>query len=310
LEPQVRALAARPQPVTADPKALADLATRLADIEGRLGKAETAAAAPRAAPADRALADRLAALEAAVRPLADLAGKLDGATTIAREAKGRADAAFELAQKNAAPAAPTGEIEALTARLATLEAAMKANEARIATTAGADKAGRLAFVAAALRVTVERGDPFAQELAAARPLVPDAKTLAPLEPFAATGVPRAAVLARELSGLTGAMLATVGTPPREGGFIDRLQQGAERLVRIRPISEAPGDDPATVIGRADVKAAQGDISGARAEILGLPAAVRAPAQGWIERSQAREAALAAARDLADSSVAALAKAGL
>jgi hypothetical protein len=119
------------------------------------------------------------------------------------------------------------------------------------------------------------------------------------------------VLARELSGLTGAMLSLAGTPPREGGgFIDRLQQGAERLVRIRPIGEAPGDDPATVIGRADLKATHGDISGARAEILSLPAAVRAPAQGWIERSQAREAALSVARDLAEGSVAALAKAGL
>ena len=80
-------------------------------------------------------------------------------------------------------------------------------------------------------------------------------------------------------------------------------------MRIRPINEAPGDDPATVIGRADVKAAHGDLAGAVAELGSLPAAVRAPAQSFIARAQAREAALAAARKLADDAVGALAKAG-
>jgi hypothetical protein len=104
------------------------------------------------------------------------------------------------------------------------------------------------------------------------------------------------------------MLAAAGGPPREG-FIDRLQANAERLVRIRPINEAPGDDPATVIGRADVKATHGDLAGAVAELGSLPAAVRVPADGFIARAKAREAALAAARKLADDAVGALAKAG-
>ena len=137
----------------------------------------------------------------------------------------------------------------------------KVAQDRIAATAGADRAGRLAFVAVSLRAAVERGEPFAtgaRGRAAAGRRPEDARAL---EPFAATGVPRAAALARELSQLTGAMLNAAGAPPREGGFIDRLQQNAERLVRIRPINEAPGDDAATVISRADVKATHGDIAG-------------------------------------------------
>jgi hypothetical protein len=321
LEKRVADLTTRPQPVAADPRAVADLGgrvaaaeqamSRLADLDSRLGKAEQAAAAPRAAQTDQALTTRVAALEAAMRPLAELGPRVDGASTIARDAKSRADAAFEVAQKNAAaPAAQAAdhkEIEALVARVAALEQALKASEARVAATAGADKAGRLAFVAVALRATVERGDPFAQELAAVRPLT-DAKALGPLEPFAASGLPRAAALARELSSLTTPMLAAAGGPPREG-FIDRLQAKAARLVRIRPINEAPGDDPATDIARAEVKAALGDLAGAVAELAALPAAVRAPAQGFIARAQAREAALAAARKLADDAVGALAKAG-
>jgi hypothetical protein len=93
-------------------------------------------------------------------------------------------------------------------------------------------------------------------------------------------VPRAAALARELSQLSGPMLNAAGTTPRDGGFIDRLQQNAERLVRIRPINEAPGDDPATVIARAEAKAAHGDLSGAVAELkLSQPRCARLRRRG-------------------------------
>jgi hypothetical protein len=281
---------------------------RLGEIESRLARAEQAGAAPRPQ-GDPGLADRVAALEAALRPLADVGTRLDAVNAAARDAKSRADAAFEAAQKvpPAAPAVASEELQALAARVAALEQAAKAAQERIAATAGADRAGRLAFVAVALRGAVERGDPFARELAAVRPLVADAKALAPLEPFAANGVPRAAALARELSGLTGAMLSAAGSAPREGGFIDRLQQNAERLVRIRPINESPGDDAVTVISRADVKATHGDLAAALAEVASLPPAVRAPAQGWSARVEARSAALAAARDLAEGAVGALAK---
>ena len=157
----------------------------------------------------------------------------------------------------------------------------------------------------ALRSAVERGERFAQELAAVKPLVPDPVALAPLEPFAATGVPRASTLARELSQLGNAMLSAAGNAPRDGGILDRLQQNAERLVRIRPINEAPGDDPATIVARAEAKASQDDIPGALKELSQLPDPVRAPAQAWIKRAEAQAAALAAARGVAESAVGAL-----
>lgn len=325
VESQVRDLAARPQPPAVDPRALADLTARvgaaeqamarLADLDARVTKAEAAAAAPRPAQADPALTGRVAALDAAMRPLAELGSRVEAASAAARDAKARADAAFEAAQKNSAvapaQAADHKEIESLVARVAALEQAAKGTEekiARAAVSAGADRAGRLAFVAVALRSAVERGEAFAQELAAVKPLVPDAAATAPLEAFAAIGVPRTAALARELSQLTGPMLNAAGVAPRDGGIMDRLAQNAERLVRIRPINEAPGDDPATVVARADAKATHGDLSGALAELGALPAPVRAPAQPWMKKAEAQIAALAAARALADNAVAALAKA--
>jgi hypothetical protein len=301
LELQVRDLANRPQPPAADPRPLTDLAARVAaaeqalgrisDLDARLGKAEAAAAAPRAAQPDQALAARVTAAE-----------------TAAREARSRADAAFEAAQKASAPAASPADLQALAARVSALEQAAKAMQEKVAVTAGADRAGRLAFVAVALRGAVERGEPFAPELGAAKPLVPDAAALGALEPFAASGVPRTAALARELSQLAGPMLSAAGTAPREGGIFDRLQQNAERLVRIRPISETPGDDAATVVARADAKASHGDLPGAIAELGALPPAVRAPAEPWMKKAQAQIAALAAARKLADDAIGTLAKA--
>jgi hypothetical protein len=163
-------------------------------------------------------------------------------------------------------------------------------------------------VAAALRSAAERGEPFVPELTAAKSLAPDASVLMPLEPFASSGVPRSATLARELSQLSSPILSAAGTAPREGGIFDRLAQNAERLVRIRPINEAPGDDAATVMARAEAKASHNDIAGAVSELAQLPEAARAPAQGWIKKAEAQVAALAAARKLADNATGVLGKA--
>jgi hypothetical protein len=307
LEPQVRDLAGRPQPAGLDQRALTELAARLgaaeqavgrlAGVEAGLTKLETAVAAPRPAATDQALAARIAALETTLRPLADLGPRVD---------------ALAAAQKNAptaAPAANQGELAALAARVAALEQAGKIIAQRVARPAagGADQPGRIAFVAVALRAAAERGDPFAQELSAAKVLAPDAAMLAPLEPYAATGVPRPVTLARELSQIATPMLNAMG-PPREGGIIDRLQQNAERLVRIRPISEGAGDEPTTIVARAEVKATHGNIAGALSELARLPEAARAPAQGWIRKAEMQVAALAAARRFAETAVNALAKA--
>ena len=301
------ALTARLQKAEQTVDGLAALDSRVAKIEQNAGASAALDAritklekAPppqtAAAPNDQALTDRIVVLEAALR-----------------DAKGRADAAFEAAQKNVAPGAAVTadqrDIDALTTRLAALEQATRGADDRIARAAstGADKAGRLAFVALVLRTAVERGDPFTTELAAVKPLAADPAQLAALEPFAASGVPRGTALARELSQLAGPMLNAAGAPTRESGLFDRLQQGAEKLVRIRPINETPGDDPATVISRAEVKAANGDLAGALADLSRLPDAVRAPARDWMKKAEAQAAALAAARRLADTAAGGLAK---
>ena len=119
--------------------------------------------------------------------------------------------------------------------------------------------------------------------------------------------PRAA-LARELAALAPALYQAAGAPPREGGFLDKLQASAEKLVRVRPLEEIAGTDPAAVVSRASrPRPRSADLAGALAELAQLPAAARAPAEPWIKQAQARAAALEASRRFAADALAALGK---
>jgi hypothetical protein len=168
-----------------------------------------------------------------------------------------------------------------------------------------DGPARTAIVAATLALAVERGRGFAAELAAARAQASDPSELAPLEPFAAAGVPRAAILARELSELEPALVQAARAAPPEGSLIDRLEAHAEKLVRIRPIGEASGDEPTAIVARVELRATHNDLTGALAELGKLPPNIRAPAEEWIKKAEARAAALEASRRFAAAALAAL-----
>jgi hypothetical protein len=315
LEQRIRDVAARPTPAGGDPRALDDVAARLA-------KLEAAPAAPRPGATDPALANRIAGIEGQVKALGEsvsvLGRRTDEAITASRDARQRAEAnAAALADPKAsqpgAPAIERGELESLANRVAAVERSEKAVASELAkrpTDAG-DRSLRLVVAASALKTAVERGDPFAAELAAVKaasdPKVSDAKSLAALEPLATSGVPAAGTLARELSALAPSLLQASGAPPRDGGFLERLQAGAESLVRIRPIDEIAGNDPAAIVARIEVKASQADISGALAELAKLPPAVRAPADAWSKKAELRMAALEASRRISVDALAGLAK---
>lgn len=304
IEAQLREIATRPVSPSVDPRAIEDLALRLARLE-------SAVAAPRAPVTDPAITARLAASENAARSLADqvaaLTQRADALTIALREAAQRADTAATAArdagqradEASAAAREARSRAEAATAALVDAQ-----NTARV-TTAGTDRVLGLAVAGAALRSAVERGDPFVTELAAAKQLAADPVRLAALEPFAAAGLPSNAALASELAALIPQMLRAAGSARRDGGFLDRLQANAERLVRIRPVDDPPGDDPTAVLARVEARAAHSDIPGALTELQRLPAAVRAPAQAWIAKAEARAKAADASRRFAADAVAGL-----
>jgi hypothetical protein len=325
LELQVRDLAARAPAAATDSKALGDLGARLSgleqkltqlgdisararkldDLDARLGKLESGMAAP---------LEHLTAIDARLKALDEsIAGfrqRVEASDASAREAHAEAVSAAAAAGKATAQAgqrtAERGDLDALAARVDQVERAAKAARERpVEVNAGNDRAARFAIIAAALRDAVDQGTPYTAELAAAKPLVADAATLAPLEPFAASGLPTVASLAAELSKLASAQQPS--DPGTGGGLVDRLQAQAARVVRVRRLDEPPHDDGGMILARARAAAAAGNIDTARAELAQLPAEAQAPVKAWIERAAAYVAARAAARRLMESALTALQK---
>jgi hypothetical protein len=286
-----------------DSKSLDALNRRVSKIE------ETIAKLPAG---DAGVAERLATAENALKALGialtALNRRTDDASTNASQARERADAAAKAmtdlqasvqdAAKNNAAGISSAELNALQKRLAALEQSTKAAHDDIAKTATADSAARQALSTAALRDAVLSGAPFAAELAQVKSLGADDKDLAPLAPFAMSGIPTPQALAQELHALLPAMLKISGAQAPQGGFIKRLEANAGRLVRIRPVDAPPGDDAAAVLARLEIDAAKADIAAALADLGKLADATRAQAQSWIAKANACQTALAAARQYA------------
>jgi hypothetical protein len=301
IEAQLREMASRPTSHGPEPGAIEELAARLEKLER---------APPRTAGNGAAAG---AAIEAAIKPVqaavAGLARHVEDNATAIRDARGKVEAAVAAADA-ARLAAERSNVEALSNRVAGLERASKTlpDELAKSLAQAGDRPLRAAMAAQALRTAVERGDPFVEELSATKVNGVDPRALAPLEPFAANGLPSAALLARQLSDLAPEMLKANAAPTPAGGFLDRLQANAEKLVRIRPTDEVLGDDPGAIVSRAQAKAARSDFTGALAELNALPANVRAPAEDWIKKVEARNAAMDASRRVVADALAALGKA--
>lgn len=314
-EQQVRELAGRAASAPAD-------SAGTTALHARLAKVESATAALQLPPsADPSLANRIARTEGELKSSGEIVAILnrrtDETATLARDARQRADvnaaAIAELGQKVSRLAiAPVerSDLDAVSKRVAAVEANEKSMAAELAkrpALGAADPAVRFAVASAALREAVDRGAPFAPLLATTKPFVKDAKQIAPLEAFAAIGVPSAATLSRQLTEIAPALYQAAGAPPRDNGLFERLTANAERLVRVRPVHDVPGTDPAAVIMRIEVRAAHSDVAGALAELAKLPDNVRAPAQDWIKRAEARTAAIQSANRIATEALAALGK---
>jgi hypothetical protein len=278
-------------------------ASALATLNARVARIETKAvdgAPSQPAPADPALANRLKAVETALVSLRE-----DMATLRAQADKAAAEVNAVKSTRSESSPAPVVDLSAIEERLGKIER----TTAELAATPPQPPAPapdpRLKQVAAAsaLGQAVRSGAPFAAQLAAVRGFA-GAGALAPLEPFAASGVPDAASLLRELLTLLPRLEPKQANAPAATGIIDRLQHSAMKLVRVRRV-DAPGDDVAAVVARAKAAAERNDIGAARRELSALPPAERAPVQPWLDKLTARDAALAASQKFVADTVAAL-----
>ncbi len=201
----------------------------------------------------------------------------------------------------------SADLDALQQRIAALEQSAKTAASDITKTTATDTAARLALSAVALREAAFSGAPLSAALAQAKSLGADEALLAPLAPFAATGVPTQAALAQELRGLLPTMLKLSGAKAPPSGFLERLEANAGNLVRVRPVDAPAGDDTSAVLARLEIDAAHSDIPAVLADLGKLTEAQRAPAQAWIKQATDRQAALAAAQAFAAQAASALGK---
>jgi hypothetical protein len=307
-----------------------DVVTRIAKLEAALGvppsqppsppprlAAEVGDLASRVAGQDTelaALTDRIASLEGAVRDAA-------AAARVARErvdkVAGRSDGDRNSDEQNRAQQDDRSALDDLADRVATLESQQTAlqrkreGQDRVSDAiAAVDKAVRLATVAVALRSTLERNGAFTIELAAARSLGVDEKALASLAPFAATGLPTPSELFNDLSTLMPELRRLSVPPGKNLGYLDRLQASAVKMLNIRPVLSQPGDDPATVMSRIELKISQQDFGAMVVELDKLPAPARELARPWRTKVLARQDALEAAQRIATASLAQLGEPGV
>jgi hypothetical protein len=287
--------------VPATPPAAPQVDTAVIDgLVARIAGVESKTSKPPAVTADPAQAARIEALEKSIGSLrSELAAARAQSEKLAAEAKtsgGEPSSALDL----------TGINE----RIAQIERATRAQSAEIAQESAkpADDVPLRRIVAAALLdVLVRIGDPYPAALAAARALTDHPEPLAPLDRFAASGVPNAATLSRELLTLVPKLSPPAPADSTTGsGIVDRLQAGAAKLVRIER-TDAVGNDRGAIVARVTAAALRNEMVEARRELKTLAPADRTAAQAWIEKSEARDAALVASRQFAAEAMAALAK---
>jgi hypothetical protein len=283
--------------------AVDELATRVAGLETRAAKPPPPVTDPAVTARIDGMEKSVATLRSDVAALRAQSEKLAAAVNAAKTAPGEA----------ASAPAPSVDLSAINERIEAIERATRAQAAAIAGEKAAaskpqdDLPLRRVVAAALLDVAVRHGDPFAGALASAKALSPDPDKLKPLDEFAAKGVPNPPALTRELLALVPKLSPAADNSTAGTGLVDRLQAGASKLVRIER-TDAVGNDRSAVVARVTAAALRNDFAEARRELASLDAADRAPAQAWLDKAAARDAALAASRQFAEEAMASLAKA--
>ncbi len=300
------------QASAADSKAADAVAQRVATLESALNNLTPSGAA------DSQLASRVARLEDTLKSnsgaLAGLTKQVDELGASGTQALHQSQtfgtainqltARVEEMAKQRPDGVTPAQFQSVQQEIANLKQSAEATQKDIAQNAQAAARVRLAIGAAALRNAVFSHAPYQAELASAQALGLDAKQLAPLQRFAASGVPSDVQLAESLRKLLPA-LTQAATPQASGDFIERLRANAGRLVRITSTSAPAGHDPADVLARLKLEADRADIAAAMSDIEKLPASAQQQVADWVATVKARIEALGTSRVLSAETARAL-----
>ncbi len=305
-----------PQPVQASvsPTQFNSVAANVGDLTTRLARVEASAARPVTPATDPALATRADALERSLAAVREEVGRVNGQLRTVSSS---------LSELRAAPrdgAAPAPDLGPLTDRLTKLEDATRALSTELAKPAMAtadDVNVRRLVVANTLDAAVRRGEPFAAALAAAKQVAADPASLAPLDPYAARGIPSEASYLREVvqvlqriadANAAKSKPAAASAETASGTVLDRLQSGLAKLVRVErdtgPVAKEPPPPAAlAAVLRRD------DLAAVRQDVAKLPQASDPQVAAWLKSVDGREAALTASQKFSAEALAAFGKSG-
>ncbi|WP_411816941.1 mitofilin family membrane protein [Hyphococcus sp. DH-69] len=145
-----------------------------------------------------------------------------------------------------------------------------------------------------LKLAIDRGTPYATELADVTALAPD--LTAPLSRHAQTGIPTIAELRDRFDAAARKAIAA-DAQANAGSGVAGVMARAKNIISVRPAEPRAGDSAAAIISRADAALDDGDVAYALIEIEKLSDAAQESMKDWIADATARANASATLRAL-------------
>jgi hypothetical protein len=240
------------------------------------------------------LGARIGAVDDVKAILAQQNAKLNTADDAKKAADGVAASLWIIDQRMANLQARMTEVDALKASLtndskdiAALQAKLGPMETKVAGLDGYAKQGldaRKDAVAAVaisnLKTAADSGQPFVNELAAAKAIVGNTVDLAPLQRYADKGLVSDAKLTEGFDSASRQISDALTPVAANDGILGALLSHAVSSVKVTPASAEAGDSTAARLSRIAAKLKVHDMAGALAEWQALPEAGRRASEEW------------------------------
>ena len=182
----------------------------------------------------------------------------------------------------------TSAVKPVTEQVATLSANVKDMAQREALREKKAQGVVLALEFENLKDAMDRGAPFADELARVKKLAGDSLDLSALEQLSGTKVPSRKQLIDGFDTLATKMVAaSQPKPAKDTGFLDNLLTNAKSIVRVRKTGMVEGDTVEAIVARMEVALKDGKFSKAVSESKALPEDAAKIAAPYLKQIAAR-----------------------
>ncbi len=293
-----------------------EMAQKLAGLDARLKDMETKTAAAATSVEDVAHKADITRLEGEIKKLTgtsaagqDLAAQLDALdkkiAALDPEVAAGAKAASEVSGLSGQVSGLGGELAKVQSELAALKTSLDElktqtaalSEDRATVQKAARQEAALWAAVGRLRDAVRYAGSFSGQLADVNRLAGDKadlkQALAPLEPYAAEGVPTLTELQRSFPA-TAREVVAAGYQDTEEGMLGGVLRRFSEVVTVRPsCAEATGEGTPDIVTRAECRLDDGDLDGALTQLAALSGAAKEAAAGWVAKADRRKEADAA-----------------